>query len=146
MVEIKHIVIHAADTFPDMDIGAKEIRQWHKEKGWSDIGYHYVIRRNGTIENGRRNQRDNYIAGAHVLGLNSNSLGICMVGGKARSGQLQCNYTRHQWSALEHLWRVLSVEWPNAKWSGHNDHDKAKQCPTFDVSAWLQDISHERDE
>lgn len=137
MNKITNIVIHASDTFPDMDIGVKEIRQWHKDKGWSDIGYHYVIRRDGTIEVGRRNADGNYVKGAHVLGLNENSLGICMIGGKARPGELQCNFTRHQWSALEQLWRILSMEWPEANWSGHNDHDKGKQCPTFDVSGWI---------
>ena len=140
---IKNIVVHATDTFPDMDIGADWIRNVHvNENGWRDIGYHYVIRRNGDLEIGRRcEEGKNYVAGAHTLGLNAASIGIAVVGGKARSGELACNFTRHQWAALEQLWRILSIEYPEAKWSGHNDHDKSKQCPTFDVEVWINEVT-----
>jgi N-acetylmuramoyl-L-alanine amidase len=62
MRKINWLVIHTAATRPSMDIGAKEIRRWHKAKGWSDIGYHYVIRRDGRVEKGRPDAR----VGAHV--------------------------------------------------------------------------------
>src|SRR5690606_114532 len=74
---INLLVIHCAATTPLMDIGAKEIDVWHKQRGWSKIGYHFVIRRNGVIEKGR----DISEVGAHVEGYNKNSIGICMVGG-----------------------------------------------------------------
>jgi len=73
---IQKLIIHCADTPPNMDVGAEEIRRWHVEgNGWSDIGYHYVIRRCGLIETGR----DESTPGAHVRGHNTGSIGVCMV-------------------------------------------------------------------
>ena len=60
-----------------MDIGAKEIKAWHKGKGWKDIGYHYVIRLNGKVELGRPLEK----MGSHVVGYNRDSVGVCYVGG-----------------------------------------------------------------
>lgn len=78
MREINLIVVHCTYSRPSMDIGVEEIRKWHVEgNSWTDIGYHYVIRRDGTIEDGRPIERP----GAHVKGHNSNSIGIAWVGG-----------------------------------------------------------------
>ena len=134
MVKRPGIVIHCADTPWDMDIGAETIRKWHmEEREWSDIGYHYVIRRDGTVETGRPLVRD----GAHAKGYN-NYIGICMVGGKAKDGRLACNFTSLQFEALADLVAILqdSHGIPNDKVIGHNEvSDKA--CPTFDVRAWV---------
>lgn len=129
---INKIVIHCADTFADMDIGAKEIDQWHRQRGWSQIGYHYVIRRSGEIEKGRPESTP----GAHVAGHNTGSIGICLVGGKARGRENPCNFTRQQWSALENLVRILTLEYPQVEVLGHTDLDAGKSCPTFNVKAW----------
>lgn len=129
---INKIVIHCADTFADMDIGAKEIDQWHRQRGWSQIGYHYVIRRSGEIEKGRPESKP----GAHVAGHNTGSIGICLVGGKARGRENPCNFTRQQWTALENLVRILTIEYPQADVLGHTDLDAGKTCPTFNVKAW----------
>jgi len=126
------LIIHCADTFSDMDIGAKEINQWHKDRGWSEIGYHYVIRRSGEIEVGRPEQK----AGAHVVGHNTGSLGICLVGGKARGKENPCNFTKAQWKALEGLIFDLTKKYPKAEVCGHTDLDSGKRCPTFDVKSW----------
>lgn len=142
-MKIERGIIHALDTYPDMDVGVKEVKRWHtdpkpKGNGWSDIGYHYVIRRDGTLEIGRRNEAGNYVAGAHVLGLNANSIGIALAGGKARKGgHPACNFTFAQHRTLESLVFQLEAEYPGIKWSGHYEHDKGKQCPTFDVKALL---------
>ena len=135
-MKINKIVIHCSDTFADMDIGKLEIDQWHRERGWSGIGYHKVIRRDGTVENGRPEG----IPGAHVHGHNSNSLGICMVGGKARRGENPCNFTRQQWASLENLIRILTLEYPDAEITGHTDLDSGKTCPTFNVKAWANGL------
>lgn len=75
--KIDLIVIHCTASPDYLDIGAKEIRGWHVDgNGWSDIGYHYIVRRNGEIERGRPDK----IAGAHARGVNSTSIGICWVG------------------------------------------------------------------
>ena len=71
------LVIHCADTPEDMDIGAETIRKWHtEERGWDDIGYHWVITRSGKLEPGR----DLRMQGAHAVAVNGNSVGCCLVG------------------------------------------------------------------
>ena len=132
--EIDLVVIHCSATYPDMDIGAVEIKEWHLDRGWSDIGYHYVIRRDGSIEDGRPER----LAGAHAKGANSNSIGICMVGGKARDGKQANNFTRAQWAALgmrlDQLKHRLFLS--DKDIIGHNEIS-SKDCPCFDVRAWL---------
>lgn len=130
------IIIHCADTFSDMDIGAAEIDQWHRQRGFNSIGYHYVIRRDGTVEKGRPDNA----SGAHVAGHNTGSIGICLVGGKARKAENPCNFTRQQWSSLEGLVRILTLEYPQAEVLGHTDLDSGKSCPTFNVKAWVSGL------
>lgn len=137
--KIRHIVIHCADTPADMDIGASDIDRWHRERGWSAIGYHYVIRRNGITETGRDLDADGDIdeeIGAHVLGHNKDSLGICLVGGKGADGLADCNFTACQWAALERIVSDLTARYPDARVVGHRDLDPGKPCPGFDVPAW----------
>lgn len=76
MRHIDKIVIHCTASPDYLDIGAKEIDQWHRDRGWSQIGYHYVVRRNGEVERGRPEHLD----GAHARGVNATSIGICWVG------------------------------------------------------------------
>ena len=132
MRDINAIVIHCADTFPDMDIGLAEIDQWHRARGFKSAGYHHVIRRDGRIENGRPHAEP----GAHVAGHNANTLGVCVVGGKSRTGRMATNFSREQWRALDKLIAELLIEYPGAEVKGHNDYDKGKTCPTFDVREW----------
>ncbi len=115
-----------------MDIGAAEIRKWHTDKGWQDIGYHYVIRRDGTIEEGRPEAK----TGAHVQNHNHDSIGICMVGGVNAANKPESNFTRYQWGALEHLVKNCVMRHPGASVSGHNDWTDAKACPSFNAKAW----------
>ena len=78
MRAIEKLIIHCSATPRNKDFTAEDIRDWHvKGNGWSDIGYHFVIRLDGLIEFGR--MVDRY--GAHVKGHNLNSLGICYIGG-----------------------------------------------------------------
>lgn len=134
MRKIDKIIIHCAATKPSMDIGAKEIREWHLARGWNDIGYHYVIRRNGQIENGRPKEK----IGAHTEGQNSTSIGICMVGGIDGAGNAQSNFTPAQWQTLERLVRILKAEFNQATVHGHNEY-ASKACPSFNVQQWLKD-------
>lgn len=134
MREIDLIVVHCADTPASMDIGVAEIRRWHtEERGWSDIGYHYVIRRDGTIELGRDLDGDGDVdeeTGAHVWGYNKRSIGICMVGGKGGA-----NFTMPQYDALRNLVKALLEKYPGSALMGHRDLDESKECPSFDVRA-----------
>jgi N-acetylmuramoyl-L-alanine amidase len=134
MRKIDKIIIHCAATKPSMDIGVKEITEWHLAKGWKTIGYHYVIRRNGTIETGRNKDR----IGAHTEGQNANSLGVCMAGGINDKGQPADNFTKSQWGSLERLMRILKADFPWATIHGHNEF-AAKACPSFDVQKWAKD-------
>jgi hypothetical protein len=136
MRKIDLIIIHCADTYPRMDIGVKEIDQWHKERGWKGVGYHYVIRRNGVIETGRP---ENEI-GAHVTGHNRFSIGVCWVGGKGEDGLPQDNRTESQKQSLRSLIHGLHSKYPDAIIAGHSDFNNNKDCPCFNVQAefgWL---------
>lgn len=134
----KYLVIHCSDTPATMDIGAKEIKQWHiadppHGNGWADIGYHFVIRRNGVVEEGRPVDA----IGSHVKGFNSSSVGVCMVGGRHGTN----DFTQLQFNALEALIKLLAAQYPEAVIVGHRDLAVGKQCPSFDVQDWLETIS-----
>ena len=140
------IVVHCADTPPSMDVGAAEIRKWHVEgNGWADIGYHFVIRRNSAIEEGRPVDA----IGTHVAGHNSNSVAICLVGGrKAGPGHevAENNFTPQQFRSLALLIRTLLGRYPNAQVCGHRDFPGVtKQCPSFDVRSWWSDRAESAD-
>lgn len=127
------LVVHCAATKASMDIGVREIRQWHVQKGWLDVGYHFVIRRNGTVEDGRPHD----VIGSHVKDYNSRSLGICLVGGIDDKGAPENNFTPEQFQSLELLLRATKRQYPRAKIVGHTDLDSGKACPSFTVSEWL---------
>lgn len=132
-----NIVVHCAATPPTADIGAKEIRGWHLQKGWSDIGYHFVIRRDGRVEPGRPEN----LVGSHVQGHNSNSLGICLVGGTDAKQRPQNNFTPEQWASLQTLLMRLTQKYRGATILGHRDFPKvAKACPCFDAIKWAQEM------
>lgn len=128
------LVLHCSATRPVQDIGAAEIRKWHKAQGWTDIGYHFVIRRDGRVENGRRVDA----VGAHVAGHNHYSVGICLVGGIGnKTFAPEENFTRAQWSALKGLIKELRSKYPKAKIVGHRDFPGVnKACPCFEAKAW----------
>lgn len=122
--DITRAIVHCSDTPAEMDIGAKEIREWHiNDNKWQDIGYHFVIRRDGTIEKGRPVQE----VGAHTYGENADSIGICLVGGKPCA-----NFTFMQYRALIALKRTLEKTY-FLTWHGHRDFAD-KGCPMFDVN------------
>jgi N-acetyl-anhydromuramyl-L-alanine amidase AmpD len=140
--QVRFLVVHCSATKPSMDIGAKEIDRWHREKGWLGIGYHYVIRRDGTVEKGRPDSR----SGAHAAGYNSISLGICLVGGLDEKGKPQQNFTEAQYDSLRDLlWELLGV-FDRAEILGHRDLPNVnKDCPCFDVKAWWYETQQEMD-
>lgn len=134
---IAKLIVHCSYTPPSMDIGADTIRDWHVNGNkWRDIGYHYVIRRSGAIETGRNEA----VAGAHTRGHNYDSLGVCLVGGKAEDDErADCNFTAAQFLALDQLIRQLRSRHPNIQVFGHRDFAN-RACPTFDArefAAWL---------
>ena len=132
---VKYIVVHCSATPEHMDIGADDIRRWHREKGWLDIGYHFVIRRDGELEHGREIDT----IGAHVQGHNKESVGVCLVGGTDNELRPEENFTDDQYATLVELLRDLVEEFPNAKIVGHRELDDGKACPSFDVQGWLKE-------
>lgn len=130
-----YIIIHCAATSPSMNIGVKEIDRWHRAKGWLGCGYHFVIRRDGTVEKGR----DEKVAGAHVSGMNYCSIGICLVGGvKEDKVTPDNNFTDAQFESMKTLVTQLLAKYPGAKVRGHKDFAK-KACPCFEVATYFPD-------
>lgn len=145
MRAINLIVIHCADTPASMDIGVEQIRKWHtQERGWSDIGYHYVVRRDGLIELGRDLDGDGDVdeeIGAHAFGYNRNSIGICMIGGRGDDGSAEDNFNAVQKQSLEFLVKDLYERYDGPSVVGHRDLDSGKQCPSFDVKSWWAEVN-----
>lgn len=139
MRDINNIIIHCSYTKKSQDIGAAEIRAWHtdpkpKGNGWRDIGYHYVIRRNGAVENGR----DEAMQGSHVAGHNTDSIGICLVGGMNDAGIADSNFTFLQFKALHKLVGTMKKRYASAAIIGHRDiKGSGKSCPVFDAAAFF---------
>ena len=125
MRDIKEIIIHCADTPNGKEFHNTDIDRWHKERGWASIGYHWVICIDGTIEEGRKPE----VIGAHAVGHNASSLGICLIG--------KDKFTQAQWNSLAYLVKGLAREFPTAVAKGHYQVDKhGKTCPNFDVPKW----------
>lgn len=141
------LVVHVTATPAAMDIGAKEVDAMHRAKGWSGIGYHFVIRRNGKVETGRNIRQ----IGAHVQGWNSVSIGVALVGGIDESGRPQDNRTPEQTASLIQLLTQLQKTYPHAEVCGHRDlspdknrdgvispDEHIKACPCFDAIPWAR--------
>ena len=126
---IIEIIVHCSATPEGKDYTVADIRRWHRQQGWSDIGYHYVVYRNGNVEPGR----DVDIAGAHCLGHNTKSIGVCYIGGVAKDGKTpKDTRTLAQKAALLNLLTDLMAIYPEAKIYGHRDFER-KECPSFDA-------------
>ena len=129
------IVVHCAATKPSMDIGYKEIRKWHVEdNGWDDVGYHYIVRRDGKVEVARSEA----FQGAHAPAVNSKSIGVCLVGGMAEDGGAENNFTLEQFLSLKDLIKKIKTTNPNIKEIlGHCDvQDNKPNCPGFNLKEW----------
>lgn len=126
------IFVHCSATPPTMDIGRETIEMWHKQQGWLAIGYHFVIKRDGTVQEGRPVN----VVGSHVKDWNSRSVGVCLVGGIDAKGKFEANFTPAQMNALRNKLAELKALYPQADIKAH--HDVApKACPSFDLQLWL---------
>ena len=141
MRQITEIIVHCAATRPHWMEGrtaqekVAEIRRWHvQENNWADIGYHYIIDRNGEVVTGRPLER----AGAHVSGRNATTIGICLIGGHGSTpnDQFADHYTPEQDWALRKLLDDLRERFP-VPVSGHNQYAN-KACPGFNVPRWYE--------
>lgn len=125
------IFVHCSATKPHMNWGVREIRQSHKERGFLDVGYHFIIKRDGTVEEGR----DEMAVGSHVKGHNHNSIGVCLVGGIDDKGKFEANFTPAQMQSLRSLLVTLLAKYEGAVLRAH--HEVApKACPSFNLKHW----------
>ena len=142
--KINKIILHSTATPEGRDIDAEDIKRWHIMKGWATIGYHYVVKLDGTIQNGR----SVHDVGAHTKGLNRTSIGVVYVGGCDDSHKAKDTRTTEQCMALANLLEALMDMYPNATLHGHNEF-AAKACPSFNVQeeySFLINPNNEKDE
>lgn len=129
MRKISEIIVHCSATARGREFTASDIRRWHLQRGFRDIGYHYVVRLDGTVETGRPVKA----VGAHCLGHNAWSIGVCYVGGCEEDGKTPADTrTVAQKEALVMLIRELCRRYPGATVHGHREF-AAKACPCFDA-------------
>lgn len=127
---IKELIVHCSATPEGKDYSVDTIRQWHLQRGFSDIGYHYVIYRDGSIHIGR----DESIIGAHCTGHNTNSIGVCYIGGCTSNGKTpKDTRTTEQKQSLVKLLKELKTKYPQASIHSHKDFSN-KACPSFDAT------------
>jgi len=142
MRHIDLIVIHCSATQQGVDVDVKTIDKWHRNRGFAGVGYNYIIRLDGTIEMGRDINR----AGAHAKGYNSNSIGICYVGGLDSKDKPKDTRTKQQKQALRNIVTTLKSIYGDLDVVGHRDlsadlngdgvitpGEWMKSCPCYNV-------------
>tara|TARA_R100000781_G_scaffold46855_1_gene31530 strand:+ start:107 stop:520 length:414 start_codon:yes stop_codon:yes gene_type:complete len=128
MRDINRIILHCTATKEGVDVSLETIKNWHLERGFKDVGYHYVILLNGEIVLGR----NVFTQGAHTRGENEDSIGIAYVGGLDENGKPKDTMSIFQENAFFHLVESLSVTFGKLELHGHNEYSN-KACPSFDV-------------
>lgn len=130
------IVVHCSATKPSQNFNVDDIRRMHLQRGFIDVGYHYIVKRDGTIESGRPLDRQ----GAHAERFNHLSVGVCLIGGVSERDVkvAEDNFTEAQFASLRKLLKELRLNFPHAEILGHRDLPNVhKECPSFDVRAEL---------
>jgi N-acetylmuramoyl-L-alanine amidase len=129
MRKITKIIVHCTATPEGREVSVKDITQWHLLRGFKDIGYHYVVSLNGFCQIGRDEKK----IGAHCVGHNRDSIGVCYVGGLDVNRKPKDTRTPEQKNSLNFLLHTLKQKYPGSQIYGHNDFDKGKACPSFDA-------------
>jgi len=155
MRNIKYIAVHCSATTPEMVVPISRIKDWHLKRGFNDVGYHFYIRRDGSVELGR----DLSVAGAHVKGFNSVSIGVCYEGGLNMEMQPDDNRTERQKASLIKVLTDLKKDYQNAEIKGHRDFSKdrnndgkitedewLKSCPCFDAKEEYKNLKYIKNE
>lgn len=137
MRRINYIIIHCSATKANKDFRAADIKKWHLERGFSDIGYHQIVDLDGTVEPGRPESQP----GAHCKNYNFNSIGICYIGGLDKDGNPADTRTEAQKKSLLRLVKEYKRRFPDAKIVGHRDMPNVhKACPCFNTKEEYKDI------
>lgn len=125
---VQYLVIHQSGAENEEGVTAADIDRVHRLRGLLQIGYHYVIRRDGTVEPGRPLE----IPGAHARGFNQFSVGVCLIGSLGEEPTLA------QRRALAELANQLAKNYPAITPVGHQElTGGSKACPGFDVKPSL---------
>jgi hypothetical protein len=141
---VREIVLHCSATPPDWMAKAPlqeqraEIRRWHLANGWSDIGYHWLVGRDGAVLAGRPET----VIGAGVLGHNSGVIHVCLIGGfgSAATDRFSQHFTPAQGVSARQMIEAIAMRTQIGLVSGHNQY-AAKACPGFTVSEWLKEAA-----
>ena len=130
MRKINLIIVHCSATPEGKDFTVDDITRWHKARGFKTIGYHFVIYRDGSIHKGRPVSEE----GAHCVGHNANSIGVCYIGGLAADGKTpKDTRTDAQKLSLRNLLSQLKKSYPGVAIRGHRDF-AATACPSLDAT------------
>ena len=129
---VRFLVIHCTATREDQDYTPEQLRRDHLRRGFIDVGYHFYIRRDGTVTQHRRLNE----VGAHCRPFNRCSIGICYEGGLDAKGKPKDTRTLKQRASLIGLLRDLHRQFPKALICGHCEMPGAtpKACPCFVAS------------
>ena len=128
MRRLDKIILHCADTRIDQDFSVEDVRHWHKARGWSDIGYHYYIKCDGSLHEGR----PLYRIGSHCKGKNTGSIGVCFEGGKDAFNLKWDKPTDNQIKTVKKLIESLRNDYGDLTVHGHYEFS-SKGCPNFDT-------------
>ena len=138
MRKINKLIVHCTATPEGRHTTVDDIRSWHKQRGWSDIGYHIVIYLDGTVHEGRPVE----IQGAHCKGHNKDSIGIAYVGGINKTDfKPEDTRTDEQKESLAFMLEYYKTRHPDAVVYGHNDFS-SKACPSFNAKKEYDNISN----
>ena len=136
MRDIWGIIVHCTATLPNQNVTVDDIRGWHLDRGWSDIGYHRVVYLDGSDHAGRPEER----VGAHVSGYNTGTLGVAYVGGLDANRNAADTRTPAQREGLTRVLKAWLAKYPSIEWiKGHSDFAN-KACPCFDAAAEYQHL------
>ena len=128
------LVLHCSASRCNQDYSVEQLRRDHKARGFYDIGYHFYIRKDGTMTQHRKLLE----VGAHARPYNRCSIGICYEGGLDEQGKPCNTMTTEQETRLIDLFRNLKILFPKAKIVGHRDlpGTTPKECPCLDAESW----------
>lgn len=151
MGELKRLVIHCTATREGREVTGAEIRHWHCDpvskggRGWKQVGYADMIHLNGGVENLVKYNEDQTVDPWEVTngaaGYNSTSRHVVYVGGCSADGKTpKDTRTQAQKDALKKYVKAFLRQHPGAEVVGHNELNKAKACPSFDVKKWLKTV------
>ena len=152
MLRMKWITVHCSASTPNDNYDMRRLYEDHViGNGWSDVGYHFLITRDGVVHEGRPVKR----TGAHVRNHNRGNIGICLAGGVDKYGRPEFNFTPEQMGSLRDLIiNLIGIYGVPSPPMGHRDwspdlngdgiiqaNERIKECPCFDVAEWWKSVT-----